>query len=549
MRSFWLAAALPLVVADWQFKSRSDLAPPRLNITIPATTDVEKGYLFVAPFAGFPDKAGEMHGPRQAAPYIFRDDGELVWSGYGYYSIWSTNFQKARWKGKDVLFSFEGDHNAGYGHGHGHTTIMDQHYETIRELRAGNHKLTDKHEFHVISEETALIQIYQPVPADLTRWGAGLEQQWIVDSLFQELDIETGELLFEWSSLEHVLPDEAILPINPGQAGSGYNSSDAWDYFHINSVDKDSDGNYLISARDACSVHKINGTTGEIIWRLAGKKSDFTLGPNADFCFQHHARFASRDGDKEVISLYDNAAHGTEDGRGREVHTHPFSQGKILEVDTATWTASVVQAFQPPDGLLSKSQGSTQLLPNGNVIVNWGSEGALTEFRSDGTPIFHAYMDSGSLGEGVENYRGFRYNWTGLPNETPAIVSLENDEGTTIYVSWNGDTETEVWRFYNVVDEYGSREFLGESKRNGFETSLVVNHVKLDTVLAEAVGANGRILGSTGIAKTKGEIIPASSSALQQVVVQDVAQPQVQLPEKSNWKEHMILKINRFNNY
>lgn len=549
MRSFWLAAALPLVVADWQFKSRSDLAPPRLNITIPATTDVEKGYLFVAPFAGFPDKAGEMHGPRQAAPYIFRDDGELVWSGYGYYSIWSTNFQKARWKGKDVLFSFEGDHNAGYGHGHGHTTILDQHYETIRELRAGNHKLTDKHEFHVINEETALIQIYQPVPADLTRWGAGLEQQWIVDSLFQELDIETGELLFEWSSLEHVLPDEAILPINPGQAGSGYNSSDAWDYFHINSVDKDSDGNYLISARDACSVHKINGTTGEIIWRLAGKKSDFTLGPNADFCFQHHARFASRDGDKEVISLYDNAAHGTEDGRGREVHTHPFSQGKVLEVDTATWTASVVQAFQPPDGLLSKSQGSTQLLPNGNVIVNWGSEGALTEFRSDGTPIFHAYMDSGSLGEGVENYRGFRYNWTGLPNETPALVSFANDDGTTMYVSWNGDTETKVWRFYNVVDEYGSREFLGESKRNGFETSLVVNHVKLDTVSAEAVGANGRILGSTGIAKTKGEIIPASSSALQQLVVQDVAQPQVQLPEKSNWKEHMILKINRFNNY
>ncbi|KAI9043029.1 arylsulfotransferase family protein [Aspergillus affinis] len=548
MRSFWLAAALPLVVADWQFKSRSDLAPPRLNITITAGPDVEKGYLFVAPFAGFPDKAGEMYGPRQAAPYILRDDGELVWSGYGYYSIWSTNFQKARWKGKDVLFSFEGDHNAGYGHGHGHTTILDQHYETIRELRAGNHKLTDKHEFHVINEETALIQIYQPVPADLTRWGASPEQQWIVDSLFQELDIETGELLFEWSSLEHVFPDEAILPINPGQAGSGYNSSDAWDYFHINSVDKDSDGNYLVSARDACSVHKINGTTGEIIWRLAGNKSDFTLGPNADFCFQHHARFVSRNGDKEVISLYDNAAHGTEDGRGHEVHTHPFSQGKILEVDTATWTASVVQAFQPPDGLLSKSQGSTQLLPNGNVIVNWGSEGALTEFRSDGTPIFHAYMDSGLLGEGVENYRGFRYNWTGLPNETPAIVSLESDEGTTIYVSWNGDTETKVWRFYNVVDEYGSREFLGESKRTGFETSLAVNHVKLNTVSAEAVGTNGRVLVSTGVAKTKVEILPPSSSAAQPVVVQDVVQPQVQLPEKSSWEEYMILKINRFNN-
>lgn len=110
--SFVLALALtPLVSADWQFKSRPDLAPPRLNITIPATADVEKGYLFLTPFAGLPDKAGEQHGPRQAAPYIFRDNGDLVWSGYGYFSIWSVNFQAASWNGKDVLFAFEGDHS------------------------------------------------------------------------------------------------------------------------------------------------------------------------------------------------------------------------------------------------------------------------------------------------------------------------------------------------------------------------------------------------------------------------------------------------------
>ncbi|KAF5862735.1 hypothetical protein ETB97_011182 [Aspergillus alliaceus] len=513
MRSLWLASLFPLVAADWQFKSRPDLAPPRLNITIPAAPDVEKGYLFVAPFAGFPDEPGEMHGPRQAAPYIFRDDGELIWSGYGYYSIWATNFQKARWKGKDILFSFEGDHNAGYGHGHGHTTILDQHYETIRELRAGNHKLTDKHEFHIINEETALIQIYQPVPKDLTRWGASPDQKWIVDAIFQEIDIETGELLFEWSSLEHVLPDEAILPINPGQAGSGYNSSDAWDYFHINSVDKDSEGNYLISARDACAVHKINGTTGEIIWRLGGIKSDFDLGPNVKFCFQHHARFVSKDGDIEVISLYDNSAHGTENGRGHEVHTHPFSQGKIIEINTATWKASIVQAFHPPDGLLSKSQGSTQLLPNGNALVNWGSEGALTEFRPDGTPIFHTYMDSGFLGLGVENYRGFRYNWTGLPNESPAIVSLENDRGTTVYVSWNGDTETKVWRFYHVTDEYGSRQYLGETRRNGFETFFSLDSRTVHAVSAEAIGATGHVLTSTGIVKTEAEVLPPANVA------------------------------------
>jgi len=210
--AFTGSALLTVVRADWQFISRPDLAPPRLNITIPATKDVEPGYLFIAPFSGYPE--GTRHGPLQAAPYIFTDGGELVWSGFTYFSIWATNFQAARYKGKDVLFSFEGSHNAAYGHGHGHTTILDHHYETIRELRAGNHRLTDKHEFHIIKETTALIQIYHPVPYDLAPYGGSAEQQWIVDAKFQELDIETGKVLFEWSSLDHISPEGTSYFLN-----------------------------------------------------------------------------------------------------------------------------------------------------------------------------------------------------------------------------------------------------------------------------------------------------------------------------------------------
>ncbi|KAH9822813.1 Arylsulfotransferase (ASST) [Teratosphaeria destructans] len=523
-----LASIIQLSAADWQFKSRTDLAPPRLNITVPAAPNVEKGYLFVAPFAGYPDTATEQHGPRQAGPYIFRDNGDLVWSGYGIYSIWSTNFQAAKWKGQDVLFSFEGDHNAGYGHGHGHTTIMDQHYETIREIRAGNHKLTDKHEFHVVSDNTAVIQIYQPVPRDLTEWDASEEQQWIVNAIFQEVDMTTGEMLFEWA--------KAVLPINPGQAGSGYNSSDAWDYFHINSVDKNAEGDYLISARDACSVHKISGIDGSILWRLDGKNSSFTLGENVTFCFQHHARFHpelknTAEGDNiEIISLYDNSAHGTEDGRGTEVATAPTSSGKIIKLDTEAWTAELVQGFYPPDGLRSKSQGSTQLLPNGNVIVNWGSQGALTEYDSNGKVLFHTYMDSEYLGLGVENYRGFRYNWTGLPNEEPAIIALENGESTTIYVSWNGDTETQTWRFFAVTGKYGARRWLGEAPRASFETSLKVESKHVLHVLAEALDANGKVLRSTGLVKTEPEILPAKK-------VKSFPPLVVQGEQKQSWRD------------
>lgn len=487
-----------LVNADWQFRSRPDLAPPRLNITIPATDDTYPGYLFLAPFSGVGD--GPYSGPRQPAPYIFTDKGELVWSGYSYFSIWSTNFQAGKWNGKNILFSFEGDHNAAYGHGHGHTTFLDEHYETIRELRAANHRLTDKHEFHIINEETGLIQIYHPVPANLEAFGASPEQQWIVDSKFQELDIATGKLIYEWSSLEHVSPDESVLPVTVGQAGSGYNSSDAWDYFHINSVDKDEDGNYLLSARDCCALYKVNGTSGDIIWKLGGKNSSFDLHDEFDFCFQHHARFVdtSADGFVQTISFYDNSAHGTENAGGHEVHTNTHSSGKVVQVDTSTMKAKLLHQYDPPDTLLSKSQGSTQLLPNGNVIVNWGSEGAVTEYLADGTPIFHAYMDSGSLGRGVENYRGFKYEWHGYPNEAPAIVALQSDANTEIYISWNGDTETKTWRFFSTQAD-GSRTLLGEAARSGFETKFTVEGELVAAVEAEGFDAKGSSLTRTSV--------------------------------------------------
>lgn len=307
-------------------------------------------------------------------------------------------------------------------------------------------------------------------------------------------------------------------------------------------MDKDSEGNYLISARDACAVHKINGTSGEIIWRLNGKKSDFKLGDEVKFCFQHHARFVSKSGDEEIISLYDNSAHGTEDGRGHEVHTAPTSSGKIIKVNTKTWEATIVKAFYPPDDLLSKSQGSTQLLPNGNVMVNWGSEGAMTEFRPDGTPIFHTYMDSGFLGDGVENYRGFRYNWTGLPYEDPAIVCLEDKSGTTVYVSWNGDTETAAWRFYTVDDAFGSRSFLGEAKRKSFETSLSIPDQRIEKVVADAVDASGHIIVTTSVTALQQDIKPASeegSLLKQNAYVAPCS-------SESRWAKYMFPKLNRF---
>jgi hypothetical protein len=289
-----------------------------------------------------------------------------------------------------------------------------------------------------------------------------------------------------------------VAAISSLKFGTGHNSSDALDYFHINSVDRDNEGNYLVSGRHTSTIYKINGTTRDIIWRLGGKSSDLTLGHGAEFGFQHHARFISRsnDGDTEIISLFDNSGAQRKGKAGEYINK---SSGKILSVNTRTSTASLLQDFPAPDGIFAFSQGGTQILPNGNAFVNWGSGGAITEFSPNGTVIYHAYLESGELWKNgdVQNYRGFRFNWTGIPSEEPAVVALAHGESTVVYVSWNGDTETKTWRFHGIDKQ--KREFLlGEGKREGFETKFYVSSGwDLVRFFAVAVGEDGEVLRTT----------------------------------------------------
>lgn len=205
----WLASLILFhtCVADRTYQSRPDLAPPHLNVTIPTSADVEHGYLFIAPY-------GELDGGTpQSGPYIVDNSGELVWSGYGYFNPTVANFQPARWKGQHVLFGYEGTLNRFRGHGHGHHKIIDQHYQTIREVRSGGHYLSDLHEFNIVDEKTVLVGSYTPREVDLTPYGGDADQTWILEYVLQELDIETGGIVFEWHSLDHTSPSgQTLLP-------------------------------------------------------------------------------------------------------------------------------------------------------------------------------------------------------------------------------------------------------------------------------------------------------------------------------------------------
>lgn len=325
------------------------------------------------------------------------------------------------------------------------------------------------------------------------------------------MDIESGEVLFEWASLDHVSPDETALPLPLGQAGIGHNSSTAWDYFHINSITKGDDGHYLLSARHASTIYKINGTDGSIIWRLGGRFSDFTLGDNVTFGFQHHARYLKGGSGEstEIISLFDNSVYESESAGGgdKEVHLYPYSRGKYIKLDHVAHTATLELAFLPPQGpILSKSQGSLQTLPNGNALINWSSEGQITEYSSNGEPVFHAFLDSGLLQDKLQNYRAFRYNWTGYSPETLAVLAEEGEAGeVNAYVSWNGDTRTVAWRVsWSERIGWATIRKTQTHPKSGFETVIKLTKASssMGPVFVEALGADGQVLQASKSIRT-----------------------------------------------
>ncbi|TPX18626.1 uncharacterized protein E0L32_002483 [Thyridium curvatum] len=501
------AGTFGLASGDWQFRSRPDLAPPRLNITIPATDEVAPGYIFVAPYSGI---QGPGARPEQPAGYIFTNTGDLVWSSLGHLAGWVNNLRPVTYEGRPGLQAFHGSVDPIHGHGYGIPVILDQSYRQIAAVQSRSEKLLSIHEFRIVGQKTALVEVYQPTPMDLTPYGGSRGEMWIADEIFQEIDIATGEVIFEGHSLDFASPAESVISLRSGVASTGQNSSDAWDYFHLNSIDKDDEGNYLVSGCHTSTIYKIDGQSGDVIWRLGGRMSNFSLTGGWTFGFQHDARFLGRSTDEtlETISFFDNSARSNASKPDGIEHLNPSSSGRIVLLNHEDGTAKVVQTFIPPDNLSVSSQGNTQALDNGNVFISWGQRGAVTEFKADGTPIFHANLDSGLAAVSVWNYRGFRHEWTGEPFQKPSIVALRGRSNTTVYVSWNGDTKTKMWRFFAC---FGSRsknkstsvKLAGESTRSSFETSFTLPDW-LDKYrglgigfFAEAVDANGTVLTTT----------------------------------------------------
>jgi len=446
------------------FVTRPDLRPPAVRVTQfaddPAPGSTPR-FILLAPM-----NAGPPSGPQQGLMMVDRR-GRLVWFAPASRGP-RFNLDVQSYGGRPVLTWWQGSVSSAHGYGVG--KIGDAAYHPVTSIHAGGGLQTDLHDLKLTSRGTALITAYETTTADLTSLGRSSKGQ-VFAGHVQEVDLTSGRVLFDWNSLDHVGIGESLQP--PPRHGQTY------DYFHLNSVGETHDGNLLICARNTSALYKVDRSTGKVLWRLGGNRSDFSVSSAARFWWQHDAR--AHGGSR--ITLFDNA------GPDKEKR----SRGLVLSVDHAAKRVELERAFVHPAGFIAGTLGNVQLLSDGGAFVGWGSQSYFSQYAPDGTLIL-----DGELPVGVRSYRAYLADWVGRPADGPRMVAQPDPAGGfAVHASWNGATEVARWTVLAGRDR-SSLSPVGAQAWTGFETAIVVNS-KGPAFCVVAQDARGRELGRSPV--------------------------------------------------
>ncbi len=267
--------------------------------------------------------------------------------------------------------------------------------------------------------------------------------------IIQELDAQ-GDLVFEWRSWDHINITDAVSTVILTNA--------VVDYCHGNSVERDTDGNLIVSFRHLSEIMKINRQTGAIMWRMGGENNQFTfINDNIPehFSYQHDARRSSTG----TLTLLNN-------GNYLNPQRSSFKEYALDEVNK---TATLVWYYEHPDVngqiVYGRASGNAQRLPNGNTLINWGNLPLL----SSGLPNFTEVDPQGNIVWELSfysplwvSYRAFRFEWDPCARVTyhtmEAIVKFNNvtltwakATGARGYELQYRPQGTESWTSLNLV--------------------------------------------------------------------------------------------------
>ncbi len=378
------AASAPSGVAE----AATPTAPPPVTI-LTSQPNLGGGDIFISPFG---DASTYANGPE-----ILNQQGNVVWFKAVPAGEEASDFRAQTYNGQPVLTWWQGTGLGGLSSGTDY--IYNDHYQQIATVNAGNGLSADGHEFLITPWNTALILSYTTTTANLTSIG-GPPNQTVINGVVQEIDIATGQVLFQWNSEDHV-------PFNQSEQPLPASPSTPWDWFHINAVKVDTNGDLLIDARNTWTTYEVDPRTGNIVWQLGGKDSSFTLqaapGQVLDsageiFAWQHDPQPLGNG----VYTFFDNESSGTP--------LLPYSRAVTVRLNPWTHVATLLSSDNQPEGLSAASQGNAQTTADGDLFVGWGSLPYFSEFDPQGNLIFNAEFPAG-----VNTYRAYLLPWWNPP--------------------------------------------------------------------------------------------------------------------------------------
>jgi hypothetical protein len=163
-------------------------------------------------------------------------------------------------------------------------------------------------------------------------------------------------------------------------------SDPQWGFSHANAIDHDAaDDALFVSCRRLNTIFKVDRGTGDVLWQLGGKDSDFALPGGGTTFFERQHQFHAWDGG---IVVFDNGS---------------FEQMQSLAVeyslDLATGEAELVRQYSSDPPLYVYALGDASRLTSGNTLVSYSIAGQTDIVTPEGERIWRLKMAlGGALG-------------------------------------------------------------------------------------------------------------------------------------------------------
>jgi arylsulfate sulfotransferase len=217
--------------------------------------------------------------------YIVDYKGNLRW----YHTIEGTGFKVAHFTKEQTIISILGKNDEPTSYG---SEILEINLQgdTLTHIKKGQGDLKQVLHHEIIKKsanEIVTLTVDQKI-IDLTSIG-GKKQDTINGDGILILD-KKGKQLWKWSVFDDLDPfkDKDLLKTKK-------------DWTHANSLNYDTDGNFLISFYNNGQIWKINSKTGKVIWKL-GKGGTMKMAPDINFS-QAHASHINQEGS---LLFFDN---------------------------------------------------------------------------------------------------------------------------------------------------------------------------------------------------------------------------------------------------